>query len=242
MAKQGEIDYLKNIGEASIVHAARKPWSDDHCNWYLMQMGAVMTLFPPRPARILDIGCGTGWTSVFFAKARYEVVGLDIAPDMIRLANENKAAEGLENLSFICADYEESRFDQEFDVAVFCDSLHHAIDELKAVEMAYRALRPGGICIASEPGKGHSQSPDAIDHVRRFNVTEKDMPPGKIWSVGRKAGFRNCRVFPHAQDLAEAMYRKHDRNWARPFRRTGVLRTLRLLMRMPDSGLVMMRK
>ena len=42
-----------------------------------------MGFLPDPPARILDMGCGGGWTSIFFAKRGYEVVGQDISQDMI---------------------------------------------------------------------------------------------------------------------------------------------------------------
>lgn len=206
MAKQGEIDYLKNIGPAAVQHAARKPWSEFNCGRSLMEIGAVMTLLPRGPMKLLDVGCGTGWTSLFFAKAGYDVTGIDIAPDMIRVAEENRVKDGVNNARFLVADYEDNRFDGEFDCVVFFDSLHHAVDEQSAVNMAWRALRPGGVCVTSEPGHGHHDTREALDHATRFNVTEKDMPPGKIAELGRKAGFRAFRAFPHAFDLNQIVY------------------------------------
>src|SRR5438552_10137601 len=126
MPKLGEIDYLKNTGGAGIVHAANKPFSDEDCGRYLMEMGAIFHLLPPPPARLLDLGCGTGWTSVFFARSGYEVVGVDIAPDMVAHAEANRDREGVPGLTFLASDYEDLPFDGEFDAAVFYDSLHHA--------------------------------------------------------------------------------------------------------------------
>ena len=83
MAKQGEIDYLMRIGEAGARHAAGKPYSDVGCGSYLMQIGCIMSLLPQPPCRLLDAGCGTGWTSVLFARRGYDVVGVDISEDMI---------------------------------------------------------------------------------------------------------------------------------------------------------------
>ncbi len=87
MAKTGEIDYLKNLarerGDEAVRHALGKPFTDANCAAYLTEIAAVLALLPPPPARLLDMGCGTGWTSFFFAKAGYHVTGVDIAPDMI---------------------------------------------------------------------------------------------------------------------------------------------------------------
>src|SRR5689334_15699144 len=101
MPKQGEIDYIKNIHPTAVQDAIHKPFSDPRCGRYLMDLGAVMSLLPDHWIRILDIGVGTGWTSIFYAKRGYHVVGQDIAPDMIALANENKAREGLDNVEFV---------------------------------------------------------------------------------------------------------------------------------------------
>src|SRR5882724_7528324 len=129
MAKQGEIDYLKNIGEAGVRHAINKPFSDAECDRFLMEIGLVLSLLPPPPCRLLDVGCGTGWTSVFFARRGYDVVGVDISPDMIGHARERPDARALPQLQFLVSDYEDLRFTEEFDCAVFFDALHHAVDE-----------------------------------------------------------------------------------------------------------------
>ena len=207
MAKQGEIDYLKNIGDDGIKHAVHKPFSDQECGKYLFELGAVFTLLPPPPARLLDIGCGTGWTSRFFAKRGYEVVGIDIAPDMIFQAQQAAKCERIANVSFLACDYEDVSFQNEFDCAVFFDSLHHAVDEQQAVTMAYRACKPGAVCVTSEPGTGHQDQPGSIEAMRRFGVTEKDMPPKKIIQLGKRAGFTSFRIVPHAFDINVAVFK-----------------------------------
>ncbi len=201
MAKQGEIDYLKNLGAEGIAHALHKPFSDPACGNYLMELGAVLSLLPAPPARLLDLGCGTGWTSCWFAKRGYQVTGQDIAPDMIAQAQSWQQREGLANLELVVCDYETMTFEAEFDCAVFFDSLHHAIDERLALQRVYQALKPGGVCITSEPGWGHSRNPATIQAVEQFGVTERDMPPGKIAKVAKQVGFRQARVYPHAYHL-----------------------------------------
>jgi SAM-dependent methyltransferase len=200
MAKSGEIDYLKNHSPEGVWHAVHKPFSDKDCAGYLFSMGAVFSLLPPRPARLLDLGCGTGWTSLFYARAGYEVVGADIAPDMIHHAEQMRREARLDNVRFVVSDYEEMPFTNEFDGVVFHDALHHAVDEELAVRRAFQALRPGGCCLTVEPGEGHHNSEHAREAVRRFGVTEKDMPPAKIIDLGRRTGFRSFRVYPRISD------------------------------------------
>ena len=160
--KQGEIDYMKKIGEDSARGAYDKPFSHFTCSKNLVDMGLIMSLLPQPPARLLDLGCGTGWTSAFFARRGYRVVGQDIAPDMIDYARQNKTRYEAAELEFIVSDYESLAFDDPFDCAVFYDSLHHAVDERAALQSVYRALRPDGILVTHEPGVGHSMNPDSI--------------------------------------------------------------------------------
>jgi len=103
--------------------------------------------------------------------------------------------------------YESLNFADEFDIAVFFDCLHHSIDEEKALNSAYRALKPGGICLASEPGLGHERRSQAV--MAQFGTTERDMHPGPIIKAGQKSGFRCLGVYPHASDLYISLYRKH---------------------------------
>jgi SAM-dependent methyltransferase len=206
MAKAGEIDYLKHLNDHAIWHAIHKPFSDPLGHYLLAEMAALIAMLPPRPARVLDAGCGTGWSSLFLARSGFDVLGADISPDMIAHAGRRAAEEGLGNLRFLVADYEELDLDEEFDAVIYFDSLHHAVDEMAALTCAHRALRRGGICLTSEPGRGHDQSPQSIEAVRRYNVTEKAMPPEKVVRLGRQIGFRAYNVFPHAAVLHGQVY------------------------------------
>jgi SAM-dependent methyltransferase len=206
MSKQCEIDYFRNIGSDGQRHAIGKPFTDVDCASYLVQIGVIMRLLPPPPARILDFGCGTGWTSLFLGRRGYHVTGVDISADMLDAAETLRRDEGLDNVRFATHDYEALPFEAEFDAALFYDSLHHAIDEEMAVRSACRALVPGGLCITSEPGVGHSRNPHTRAAVARFGVTERDMPPVRVIAAGRRAGFHSFEVFPNGYHLAHAVY------------------------------------
>jgi ubiquinone/menaquinone biosynthesis C-methylase UbiE len=201
MPRQGEIEYLKSIGAERARHALGKPFSDANCGTYLTEVGAFISLLPPPPRRLLDLACGTGWTSVFFAKMGYDVTALDLAPDMIAAAEINKSSYGVDNISFSVGDYENLTYDNEFDCVTIYDALHHAEDELAVLRGAYRALKPGGGCVTSEPGRGHTKNPITINAVAEHNVTERDMPPATIVAAGRAAGFTSFKVYPRPVDI-----------------------------------------
>lgn len=198
MPRLGEINYLKSAGAEGIEHVRNKPFSDAACGRYLGDLGLVMGLLPPPPARILDLGVGSGWTTLFLSRRGYEVVGRDICPDMISLAEQNRDYMAVESASFEVGDYESMNYRNQFDAVLFYDSLHHAVDERAALLAAHNALKPGGICLTVEPGEGHAAVSE--EAVRRFGVTEKDMPPHHIIAFGEQVGFRQFKVFARSSD------------------------------------------
>ena len=187
--KQGEIDYVKTAGPKAAAELKGKPFSVPKRGLLLQDIGRMIWHLEPYRGRLLDMGCGSGWTSIFLAKAGFEVVGVDISPDMIHLAKSALADYPGTQVDFRVADYEALSYEAEFNAVVFYDSLHHAEDELLCLEKAYAALRPGGLCICYEPGEGHAESTKSKEAVQRFGVNEKDMPPRRIMELGEQVGF-----------------------------------------------------
>lgn len=212
MSKEAEIAYLAANGEDGRRHTLFKPFSDEYCGMNLASIGLIMSLLPPPPARILDFGCGGGWTSIFLALRGYRVTGQDIAPDMIDLARENSVRNGLtsDSIDFVCGDFESLDGTGEFDGAIFFDCLHHADDEALAIRTAYAALKPGGLLITHEPGEGHATNPASIAAMERFGVNERDMPPKLIVKRGLEAGFVGYRVLAAPDRLFNSFYKKRS--------------------------------
>ncbi len=246
MAKQGEIDYVAGIGEVGAEHARGKPFTAPDCGRLLSDLGGIFMVLPPAPARLLDLGCGSGWTSVFFARRGYQVTGQDIAPDMIALAERNRAESGVGNLDFLVSDYESLRFAGEFDAAVFYDALHHAEDPVQALAGAWRALKPGGVLVTIEPGVGHAEAEHSKAAVTAFGVTERDMPPRDIVRLGRAAGFRSARVYPTPKMLAMIQYEMPALarwpDWLSDLVRWGGMGWLMLAAKHRRGGMVVLRK
>jgi len=90
--------------------------------------------------RLLDVGCGTGHWSSFFAGMGYQVTGVDTAPEMIEVAR-HAVPEG----SFRVADACELPFeDASFDVAAAMATLEFIPDPAAAVREMVRCAKPGG--------------------------------------------------------------------------------------------------
>ena len=85
--------------------------------------------------KVLDLACGSGWLSVFLSKYNFDVTGLDISDAAIKLANQWKEEDKIENVSFIKGDIFEMPFpEKSFDAIVFNSSLEHfRLDQAKSI-------------------------------------------------------------------------------------------------------------
>jgi SAM-dependent methyltransferase len=99
----------------------------------------------PAGARVLDIACGTGNTSLPLARRGCIVTGVDIAPNLLVQARERAAAENLA-ITFDEGDAEQLRYpDASFDAATtMFGAMFAPRPELVASELA-RVLKPGGL-------------------------------------------------------------------------------------------------
>lgn len=109
---------------------------------------AIELMAIPPEARVLDLGCGSGWASRLMAeKARAGwVVGIDIADEMITVARETSAQ--FPNIEFRVASAESLPFeDGEFTAAFSMESLYYYADVLLALKEIKRVLVPGGLFV-----------------------------------------------------------------------------------------------
>jgi len=96
-------------------------------------------------ARVLDVGCGSGWASRLIAERvpQGQVVGIDISDEMVQLASNSSTA--FANVAFKVASAEALPFaDNEFDGAFSMESIYYYSDMLAALREIHRVLQNGG--------------------------------------------------------------------------------------------------
>ena len=105
-------------------------------------------------ADILDAGCVQGVFSMELAKAHPEahVVGIDMDPVLVERANAIAKRAGLANCRFEVGDVTKLDYDGAFDLVVSVDNLEHVEDDVTAMRVLVRALRPGGRAVVHVPG------------------------------------------------------------------------------------------
>ncbi len=110
--------------------------------------------------RILDLGCGTGEDALFLARAGYRVVGADFSPEMVRIARQKAAEEGLgERTEFRRLDItslaeELPGDDSAFDAVLSDFGGLNTIPDLSILDRPVsRLLKPGGRFVACVMGR-----------------------------------------------------------------------------------------
>ena len=106
----------------------------------------VASLGVAPPVRVLDIGCGDGTTAVPLARLGAEVVGIDIARNLVAAGNRRAADEGLERLTFREGDACELSGveDHSFDLTLSVFGAMFAPRPFDAAKEMVRVTRPGG--------------------------------------------------------------------------------------------------
>jgi 2-polyprenyl-3-methyl-5-hydroxy-6-metoxy-1,4-benzoquinol methylase len=105
-----------------------------------------------RGAKVADVGCGHGASTVLMAKTypKSHFVGYDYHADSINTARERAAAAGVANATFEVADAV-SYAGRDFDLIAFFDCLHDMGDPSGAAIHARSALKPDGTMMLVEP-------------------------------------------------------------------------------------------
>jgi ubiquinone/menaquinone biosynthesis C-methylase UbiE len=105
-------------------------------------------LLPPPPARVLDVGGGTGVHADWLADAGHEVHLLDAMPEHVEQARALAAGRFTAEVGDAKA---LDQADESFDVVLLLGPLYHLVqpeDRAQALAEALRVLRPGGLLAA----------------------------------------------------------------------------------------------
>jgi ubiquinone/menaquinone biosynthesis C-methylase UbiE len=122
--------------------AGRGDEMEDHHSDITEQTLALMDIQPGD--RILDLGCGTGWASRRMARVAVagEVVGLDVADEMLRRARE--ASSSSKNIRYVWGSAEKiPAADNYFGKVLSVESFYYYADQGKALDELRRVMAPG---------------------------------------------------------------------------------------------------
>jgi ubiquinone/menaquinone biosynthesis C-methylase UbiE len=148
------------------------------------RLAALVQAVHPQPgARVLDVATGPGYVAAAFAEAGCEVVGLDLTPAPLVLAEQMRETRGLSNLLFQQGNAEQLPFaEQSFDIVVSRYALHHCEDPKQVLSEMARVCRSQGTVVIQDlivsefPARAtyqnHFEQLRDISHARALPLSE----------------------------------------------------------------------
>lgn len=159
---------------------------------------------------VLDVGCGPATDTLAIAQivgASGRVTGVDVDPEMIRLAEERARAAGLEDrVSHQVSDATSLPFpDDTFDACRSERLFQHLPDPETALREMIRVTRPGGRIVVFDTDHG-TVALDVPDHdlwrrlqrVREDHLHTNALSGRQLYRLFRNAGLRDVTAEPRA--------------------------------------------
>jgi arsenite methyltransferase len=169
--------------------AGRGDEMEDHHSDITEQTLALMELQPSD--RVLDLGCGTGWASRRLARVAGEVVGLDVADEMLRRAEQ--ASSGFGNIRYVWGSAEKIPApDNHFTKVLSVESFYYYADQDAALDELRRVLAPGGtLFILINLYKDNHYS---LRWVSELKVPVQALSQAEYLALLERHGFKNVQA------------------------------------------------
>jgi len=128
------------------------------------------------PVRALDLGCGDGTTAIPLARLGAEVVGIDIARNLVEAGKRRAAEAGLTRLRFQEGDacQLEGVADRSFDLVVSMFGAMFAPKPFDAAKEMVRVTKPGGRIVM---GNWIPNDPTFVSQLLRISSAFTPPPP-----------------------------------------------------------------
>jgi len=136
----------------------------------------IQRLAITKGTKVLDLGCGDGTTAMPAAKLGADVLGIDIARNLVEAGKKRAAEEGLTNLKFQEGDASnlEGLPDQSFDVVVSVFGAMFAPKPFDVAKEMVRLTRSGGRIIM---GNWIPNDPTLVAQILRISSSYTPPPP-----------------------------------------------------------------
>lgn len=177
--------------------------------WNVFGQQTIDRLSLQPGARVLDVCCGSGASAIPAAQqvgSSGQVIGVDIAESLLELARHKCEQQGLENIQFLCADFENLGIPSEsFDAIVCVFGIFFVPDMIAGVQELWRMLKPGGKLAITSWGKQVFEPANQVfwqileserpDLVKNFTHWDRISDSGSLHLLLETAGMRQVQVF-----------------------------------------------
>jgi 2-polyprenyl-3-methyl-5-hydroxy-6-metoxy-1,4-benzoquinol methylase len=179
-------------------------------------------LLTQPPARIADVACGIGWSTIALAQGYPEVRvdGIDLDDASIVAAQRNLTGSGVEDrVTFVCRDAADAELHGRYDLVTMFESLHDMSYPVDVLRTCRGLLTDGGSVVIGDELTADSFGPHASELERLyygFSIlhclpvgmigegaagTGTVMRPASVEEYARAAGFTQFEVAPVEHDF-----------------------------------------
>ena len=150
------------------------PWNPEFTLYLITLFGASLKLLELKKGeRVLDSGCGYGWTTEWFHRAGVPVVGLDITRTYLDIGIKRM---GDAHPHLVVGDVEHLPLKSgAFDAVLGYESFHHIPDRPRAMAGYERILNATGRVVLAEPGGAHEHAEVSVDVMKKYGILERGM-------------------------------------------------------------------
>lgn len=122
--------------------------------------------------KILDIGCGIGYLTSWYASidSHREVVGIDFSSASITTARSFADELGIQNVSFKQVDITNHRLNKRFDVLISTQCLGFLVDKISENNKLGDLLEENGVLISVEEFSNKTQIKRYVNFLRRHEL------------------------------------------------------------------------
>ena len=139
----------------------------------------IATLGITRGLKVLDLGCGDGTTALPAAKLGADVLGIDVAANLVSAGNKRAAEQGLANCRFYLGDASnlECLADDTFDLVVSIFGAMFAPKPFDVAKEMVRVTRPGGRVVM---GNWIPNDPTLVAQILKISSAYAPPPEGFV--------------------------------------------------------------
>lgn len=154
--------------------SAQRDWNDHYRNGNLpwdtgrpsSELQRVLARHAIQPCRVLEIGCGTGASSIWLAQQGFEVCGIDLAPLAIERAKQRAQDAGVK-VKFVASDVLELPDPEEPFEFFFDRGCYHAVrlntpHQYAGAVARQLAASAGGLILAGNAREPHNPGPPSV--------------------------------------------------------------------------------